>query len=96
MAKSPYPKSVYIHNSKLYKILASPIRLEILNTIVNEECTVNELSKIIGIRVPNVSQHLAILRAHNMVIERRSGQNVYYKISNPKIVEPCKIFKDLK
>jgi len=76
--------------------MANAKRLEILNTIVDREATVNELSKILGTRKSNTSQHLAYLRYVGLVTTRRQGKNVFYKISDPKIVEPFKILNELR
>ncbi len=93
--KSPYAKEVYEKNAELYKVMANPKRLEILNTIRNGEATVNELSEILGTRKSNTSQHLAYLRLVGLVLTRRQGKNVYYRIADKRIVEPCAIFKKL-
>lgn len=95
-AKSPYSKDVYEKNAELYKVMANPKRLEILNSIVNTEATVNELSKILGTRKSNTSQHLSYLRFLGLVTTRRQGKNIFYKITDPRIVEPCKIFNEIR
>ncbi len=92
---SPFPKEVYEKNAQIYKLLANPKRLEILNIIKNNEATVDKISEIMGIRKANTSQHLAILRYLKVVTVRRNGKNAFYKIANPKLVEPCKILRDL-
>jgi DNA-binding transcriptional ArsR family regulator len=94
--KSPFSKEVYRKNAELYKVMANAKRLEILNCIVDKEATVNELSKMLGTRKSNTSQHLAYLRYVGLVTTRRQGKNVFYKITDPRIVEPCKIFNDLR
>jgi DNA-binding transcriptional ArsR family regulator len=94
--KSPFSKEVYRKNAELYKVMANPKRLEILNSIVDREATVNELSKMLGTRKSNTSQHLAYLRYVGLVTTRRQGKNVFYKISDKRIVEPCKIFNELR
>ena len=43
----------------------------------------------------NVSQHLAVLRRDRLVTVRRNGLSVYYKIADPRIVEPCRILCDI-
>ncbi len=93
--KSPYSKEVYQKNAELYKVIANAKRLEILNTISKGEATVNELSEILGTRKSNTSQHLAYLRLVGLVLTRRQGKNIFYKVADPRIVEPCKIFKKL-
>lgn len=92
---SPFPKAVYERNAQIYKLLANPKRLEILNIIKTEEATVDELSKIVGIKKANTSQHLSVLRYLKLVTVRKNGRNIYYKITNPKIIESCRILKEL-
>lgn len=94
--KSPFSKEVYKKNAELYKVMANAKRLEILNLIVDQEATVNELSATLGTRKSNTSQHLAYLRYTGLVTTRRAGKNVFYKLTDPKIIEPCKIFNELR
>lgn len=93
--KTPFSREIYIRNAKIYRILANHIRLEILNTIKNNEATVDELSTKLGIKKANTSQHLAILRYTKLVKVRREGQRSYYSIVDPRIIEPCRILKEL-
>ncbi len=93
--KSPYPKSTYVRNAKIYKLMANPKRLEILNLLKNHELTGSDFVEIMGIRKADVSQNLTILRDLKLVKFRREGKNVFYSITNLKIVELCKILNDL-
>ncbi|MBI2047533.1 MAG: winged helix-turn-helix transcriptional regulator [Parcubacteria group bacterium] len=88
---SPFPRETYERNALIYKILANPKRLEILNTLKKRELTVDDLSDALKSRKSNISQHLMILRLHCLVKTRRVGRNVFYTILDPRIVEPCKI-----
>lgn len=94
--KSPFSKEVYAKNAELYKVMANAKRLEILNLIAEKEATVNALSKALGTRKSNTSQHLAYLRFVGLVTTRRQGKNVFYKIVDKRVVEPCKIFNELR
>ncbi|KKR43795.1 MAG: Transcriptional regulator, ArsR family [Microgenomates group bacterium GW2011_GWC1_41_20] len=76
--------------------MSNPKRLEILNIIKDKEVTVNEISEILGARKSNTSQHLAYLRYVGVVVARRSGKNIFYKLVDPKLVEPCKILNQIK
>ncbi len=76
--------------------MANAKRLEILNLLKeSKEMTVTELVNEMEIRKANVSQHLAILRYIKLVKVRRVGKNAFYSISDPRIVEPCKIMNDI-
>src|SRR3989344_2355480 len=90
-----FPELVYEKNAALYKLMANPKRLHILNLLAKREMTVEELSSALNARMANVSQHLAVLRSNRFVRGRRAGLNVFYRISDARIVEPCGIFKEL-
>ena len=94
--KSPFPKTTYAQNSEVYKILANAKRLEILNIIKNQEVRVEDLIKIVGISKANMSQHLSLLRRAGLVSVRRQGLYAYYKILDPRIVEPCRVMHNLR
>ena len=93
--KKPLPRSAYEKNAETYKILANSKRLEILNLLREQEMSVEALVKELGINKANVSQHLALLRHARLVTVRRHGLNGYYKIIDPRIVEPCRILYKL-
>lgn len=91
-----FTKDTFERNAKIYKLMANAKRLEILNLLkATGEMTVTQLVNEMGIRKANVSQHLAILRYLKLVDVKRVGKNAYYKISDPRIVEPCAILNDL-
>ena len=93
--KSPFPKAVYHRNAEIYKLLANAKRLEILNLLKYHELPVEKIVRTLKLRKANVSQHLALLRHARLVTVRREGGGTYYKIINSKIVEPCRILRDL-
>lgn len=82
--------------AELFKIMSNSKRLEILNIIKDKEVTVNEITKLLGTRKSNTSQHLAYLRYTGVVAARRSGKNIFYKLVDPKIIEPCKSLTTIK
>ncbi|OGY59201.1 MAG: hypothetical protein A3H06_01135 [Candidatus Colwellbacteria bacterium RIFCSPLOWO2_12_FULL_44_13] len=95
MIKSPFPKTTYARNADIYKLLANSKRLEILNLLRNSELPVSDIVRTVKTPKANVSQHLALLRHARLVKMRREGTNVYYKISDPRIVDPCRILHDI-
>lgn len=94
-AISPYDKIVYARNAELYKLLAHPVRLEILNILKLQETPLEQLTSALGLAKANISQHLAILKMARVVRVRRDNGEAIYSIVNPDIVAPCKILKDL-
>lgn len=94
--KSPLPKSAYRRNAIIYRLMANPIRLEILNSLAVQNLSVEQLTELLHLRKANVSQHLAILRQAGLVVAERLGQSVIYAITDPRIVEPCSILHRLR
>src|SRR4030066_1278306 len=70
-------------------------RLEILNTLRDRELTASELIEKIGISKANLSQHMSILKSKGVVLSRREGVNIYYRISNAKIIQACDLMREV-
>lgn len=67
------------------KILANKNRLMILCSLLNNECSVSELNQNVPLGQSALSQHLAVLRQHNLVNTRRDAQSIYYSVSDPRV-----------
>lgn len=48
----------------------------------------------VGLKIPNVSQHLAIMREKSVVEVRREGNKMFYSIANPKTLQACIIMRE--
>jgi ArsR family transcriptional regulator len=88
-------KTLYELQSEVCKTLASPKRIEILNALKDGEKTVSELVEILGVPKANVSQHLAVMRHKGILKSRREGINMYYSVSNLKVIEACILMKEV-
>ncbi len=88
-------KTLYELQSEVCKTLASPKRIEILNALKEGEKTVSELVDILGVPKANVSQHLAVMRHKGILKFRREGINMYYSVSNMKVIEACILMKEV-
>jgi len=66
-------------------VLAHPRRIRILEELRDEERDVNSLQSALEISHSGVSQHLAVLRAHRLVLERREGRHVFYRLRQPEL-----------
>ena len=71
--------------------LADPKRLCVLETLATGEFSVSELSACVGCQVPNMSQHLAVLRRAGLVSTRRDGSTVYYRLADPRVLEAYRL-----
>jgi len=80
----------------IFKALADPTRLKILECIKNEEKCICEIIPYTGKSQPNVSQHLKVLRYAGIINERKDGTKIMVKISNKdifKVINQVKRFK---
>ena len=66
--------------AKLLKALANPDRLLLLCHLVELERSVAELGDLTGIAQPSLSQQLSVLRAEDLVVTRREGKSIFYRI----------------
>ena len=69
------------------KLLANPERLLLLCQLSQGEYSVGELEEQLGIRQPTLSQQLGVLRTQEVVTTRRDGKNIYYRVSDPALLE---------
>jgi len=88
-------RTVFELQSEVCKTLASPKRLEILNALKEGEKTVSELVEILGVPKANVSQHLAVMRHKGILDSRREGVNIYYRVSNSKVIKACTLMREV-
>ena len=70
--------------AKLFRGLADPSRLAILEALCPGEQTVSELVAATGLSQPNASAHLACLRECGLVISRPEGRYVYYRLTDER------------
>jgi ArsR family transcriptional regulator len=86
---------IYELHASVCQILANPTRLKILNALRDREMAVAELARRVGTSMPNLSQHLAILKARRVVLTRRQGVTIFYRIANPKILRAFDIMREV-
>jgi DNA-binding transcriptional ArsR family regulator len=82
-------RQVYKQQARVLKALAHESRLLIIDRLSKGECSVGELTTLVGSDQSTVSKHLAVLRAHDIVEDRRAGNVVYYTLLTPCV---CKFF----
>lgn len=83
--------------TRMLKLLASEHRLMILCRLFEGEASVSDLADYLGQPIAGTSQHLAKMRAENLVTTRRDGQTIYYSIGDPAaqhiVSTLCQIYK---
>jgi len=69
----------------LMRLLAHADRLRLIEELGPGERTVSELAAALALPSTRISQHLALLRAHRLVAERRDGRSHFYRLTHPQL-----------
>ncbi len=83
------PADIFELHANFCRTLANATRLKILALLGRKATTVGEIADAIGVPVPNISQHLAILKSQHLVAARKQGHSVYYSLVDRRIVQAC-------
>jgi len=79
----------------IMKAMGHPIRLRLVEALVNKEMSVSELNKLVPIDQSTLSRHLAQLKRSGLVLERRHGQFVRHRLANPCVVRLLKCCREV-
>lgn len=79
----------------IFKTLANQKRLEIILLLENRELNVGEMTKMLGLRQSNLSQHLTLLRQQMLVSARKYGRESYYKLSDQSIAKSIRLIHEV-
>ncbi|MBI5741220.1 MAG: winged helix-turn-helix transcriptional regulator [Nitrospirae bacterium] len=82
-------------HADICKTLGNAKRIEILNALGDKELAVGELVNILGVSPANVSQHLSVMKQKGILSSRREGNNIYYKVANPKVIMACGLMREV-
>ena len=88
-------RTLFDLHAQICQALGNGKRLEILDALRQGERSVGELAAALGVRKANVSQHLMVLRAKGIVVSRREGQTVYYRVVSPKVSQACDLMRQV-
>jgi ArsR family transcriptional regulator len=81
--------------AEICQTLANPKRLQVLSLLKKEELSVGAMVKAMNIAKANLSQHLSVMRQKGILVTRREGTMIYYRLARPKITEACTIMREV-
>ncbi len=79
--------------AELFKALAHPARIRVLELLAEGERPVGEIQPLVGIEASHLSQQLGVLRRAGLVVTRKAGSSVFYAIRDPLLVELLAVAK---
>ena len=77
------------------RALSDSKRLCVVERLAEGERSVSDLSRDIGCQVPNMSQHLGVLRSAGLVAARREGTTIYYRLADPRVIEAYRLMQNI-
>lgn len=81
--------------AELFKALANPARVRVLELLADGERSVGEMQPLVGIELSHLSQQLAVLRRAGLVSSRKVGSTVFYAVRDPLLVDLLGVAKRL-
>jgi len=93
--KSEVEDQVYEMQVRICKAFANPTRLRMLDLLAKREYAVSDIQSELGMTAPNVSQHLAILKAAGVVSTRRNGKQIFCSLTIPEVKQACQLIRDV-
>jgi DNA-binding transcriptional ArsR family regulator len=86
---------VYVRKAQLFRVLGHPVRIRMLELLLDGERTVGDLQAALSLDSSGTSQHLAALRQQGVLESRRAGTSVYYRIRDPRVSQLLVVAKQI-
>lgn len=80
--------------ANIFQALAHPTRVAIIETLRGGEMSAGSIIEVLGLEQANASQHLAVLRAKQVVTGRREGNQIFYTVRDPLLIQVLDLMRD--
>jgi DNA-binding transcriptional ArsR family regulator len=84
---------VYALKADFFRVLGHPARVRVLQLLREGELTVGALQDALELDSSGTSQHLSALRKQGLVVSRKEGTSVYYRVKDPRTLELLELAK---
>ena len=88
-------KNIFKLQADICKIFSNDKRLEIINLLKDKEISNKEIMRETGLSKVSISQHMNVLKSKGVIVSRREGQQLFYSIANPKIIQACTLMREV-
>ncbi|HAZ07340.1 MAG TPA: transcriptional regulator [Elusimicrobia bacterium] len=88
-------KLIYELHAQVCSVLSNAKRLEIIDLLRDGETTAGELCRKMGLPKANVSQQLSIMRGKGILLARRDGQRIFYRLSQPRMLKAYDLLREV-
>jgi len=88
-------EEIYIRHAEICKVFSHPKRLEVINTLREGEMKVSELAERTKTSIGNLSQHLGMMKQRRILVSRKEGNTVYYRLANTGMLKAFDILREI-
>ena len=88
-------RQVHQLHAEICQALSDPNRILILYELQDGARNVGELAEGLGLTQPTVSRHLKVLRDRRMVAATRDGTSVYYRLTDPRVIQALNLLREV-
>lgn len=89
----PMPDTLRQFKASIFQALAHPTRIAIIDVLRDGELPAGAIIERLGLEQANASQHLSILRVKQIVTSRKEGNQVFYSVRDPLLIEALDIMR---
>jgi len=86
---------LYGIHAEICKVFSHPKRLELINILRDHEENVGRLADKLGMTIGNLSQHLTMMKQRRMLVTRKEGNEIHYRLANPKILKAFDLIRNI-
>ena len=79
--------------AEIFQALGHPTRIAIVETLRNREMSAGQIIEALKLEQANASQHLTVLRSKQVLVNRKEGNQVFYSLRDPVLIEVLDILK---
>ena len=87
------PDTLRQFKANIFQALAHPTRIAIIEVLRDGELPAGTIIERLGLEQANASQHFSILRAKQIVSSRKEGNQVFYSVRDPLLIEVLDIMR---
>jgi DNA-binding transcriptional ArsR family regulator len=84
-----HPETTAHEQAYFCRVFSNATRVQILWALRDEEMSVGAIADAVGASLPNVSQHLSVMKGCRVVSSRRAGQTIYYRVDREVLESQC-------
>ena len=93
--QSDVTRALYEQHAEMCKVFSNATRLMILNVLREREMTVAAIAAQLGVALGTVSPHLLMMKQRRVLVSRKQGNQVFYRLGNPKMLQAFDLIREI-